>query len=42
MDDPGKLRVSTPVLLYKVQSHAYRNVGVSMFVARFNNLLGVC
>ena len=33
MGDPGKLRVSTPALLYKVYSHAYRNVVVSMFVA---------
>ena len=33
MGDPGKLGVSIPALLYKVQSHAYRNVDVSMFVA---------
>ena len=33
MGGPGKLGVSTPALLYKVKSHGYRNVVVSMCVA---------
>ena len=42
MDDPGKLEVSTPALLYKsVVSQSYRNVDVSMFVAQFS-IMCVC
>ena len=33
MGDPGKLGVSTPALLYKVQFHAYRNIVVNMLAA---------
>ena len=33
MGDSGKLGISTPALLYKVQSHAYWNIVVCMFVA---------
>ena len=42
MGDPGKLGVSTPAFLYKVQSHAYRNVNFVVFLnVNDLHLLGV-